>query len=100
MWLFEEFNMPSSSSRIAIEGSSLYRGRLLPRPLLSSTGLGWKGLVVEHYQAPPCELPDLPVTDEAELQRLGIPRKTHLPGVGQNLPDHFLISSILASAPL
>jgi AraC family transcriptional regulator len=51
--------MPSVSSRIAIVGSSLYRGRLLPRPLLSSTGLGWKGLVVERYQAPPCELPDL-----------------------------------------
>src|SRR5260370_12980403 len=54
--------MPSSSSRIAIAGSSLYRGQLLPRPSLSSTGLGWKGLVVERYQAPPCELPDLPVT--------------------------------------
>jgi AraC family transcriptional regulator len=34
---------------------------VLPTPLLSSTGLGWKGLVVERYQAPPCELPDLPV---------------------------------------
>src|SRR3979490_135814 len=41
------------------KGSSLYRGRLSFRPLLSSTGLGWKGLVVERYQAPPCELPDL-----------------------------------------
>ncbi|MDB6108206.1 MAG: transcriptional regulator, AraC family [Gammaproteobacteria bacterium] len=43
------------------ERSSLYRGRLSFRPLLSSTGLGWKGLVVERYQAPPCELPDLPI---------------------------------------
>jgi AraC family transcriptional regulator len=53
--------MPSSSSRIAIAGSSLYRSQLLPRPLLSSTGLGWKGLVVERFQAPPCELPDIPL---------------------------------------
>ena len=29
-------------------------------PLLSSAGFGWKGLVVERYQAPPTELPDLP----------------------------------------
>jgi AraC family transcriptional regulator len=43
------------------KGSSLYPARLSLRPLLSSTGLGWKGLVVERYQAPPCELPDLPV---------------------------------------
>ncbi|MCU1252222.1 MAG: transcriptional regulator, AraC family [Edaphobacter sp.] len=35
--------------------------RVLPTPLLSSIGLGWKGLVVERYQVPPCELPDLPV---------------------------------------
>jgi AraC family transcriptional regulator len=39
----------------------MYRCRLLPRPLLSSTELGWRGLVVERYQMPPCELPDLPV---------------------------------------
>jgi AraC family transcriptional regulator len=30
-------------------------------PLLSSAGLGWSGLVVERYQFPPCEFPDLPV---------------------------------------
>jgi AraC family transcriptional regulator len=50
-----------SEKEIENKGSSLYRGRLPFRPLLSSTGLGWKGLVVERYQAPPCELPDLPV---------------------------------------
>src|SRR5260370_40606511 len=50
-----------SESEIVNKGSSMYRYRLLPRPLLSSTGLGWRGLVVERYQMPPCELPDLPV---------------------------------------
>src|SRR3982074_2018914 len=50
-----------SEKEIENKGSSLYQGRLLHRPLLSSTGLGWKGLVVERYQAPPCELPDLPI---------------------------------------
>ena len=35
--------------------------RLLPRALISSIGLGWKGLLVERYRVPPCELPDLPV---------------------------------------
>jgi AraC family transcriptional regulator len=39
----------------------MYRDRVLPRPLMSSAGLGWRGLVVERYQVPPCELPDLPV---------------------------------------
>src|SRR5712671_1992659 len=48
--------------KIENKGSSLYQSRLSFRPLLSSTGLGWKGLVVERYQAPPCELPDLPLT--------------------------------------
>jgi AraC family transcriptional regulator len=46
---------------IVKKGSSMYRDRLLPRPLMSSAGLGWRGLVVERYQVPPCELPDLPV---------------------------------------
>jgi len=50
-----------SENEIVNKGSSLYRYRLLPRPLFSSTGLGWRGLVVERYQMPPCELPDLPV---------------------------------------
>jgi AraC family transcriptional regulator len=53
-----------SENEIVNEGSSLYRHPLLPRPSLSSTGLGWKGLVVERYQAPPCELPDLPVAHQ------------------------------------
>jgi AraC family transcriptional regulator len=39
----------------------MQRYRLLPRPLMSSTELGWRGLVVERYQVPPCELPDVPV---------------------------------------
>jgi AraC family transcriptional regulator len=50
-----------SEKEIENKRSSLYRGRLSFRPSLSSTGLGWKGLVVERYQAPPCELPDLPI---------------------------------------
>jgi AraC family transcriptional regulator len=50
-----------SENEIENKGSSLCPYRLLPRPLLSSTGLGWRGLVVERYQVPPCELPDLPV---------------------------------------
>ncbi len=37
------------------------------------------------------------IGDEAELQRLSIPRVRHLPGVGQNLQDHFLIGSIWES---
>jgi choline dehydrogenase len=37
------------------------------------------------------------IGDEAELQRLSIPRVQHLPGVGQNLQDHFMISSIWES---
>jgi choline dehydrogenase len=37
------------------------------------------------------------IGDEAELRRLSIPRVQHLPGVGQNLQDHFLISSIWES---
>jgi AraC family transcriptional regulator len=50
-----------SKNEIVNKGSSLYQYRLVPRPLFSSTGLGWRGLVVERYQFPPCELPDLPV---------------------------------------
>jgi choline dehydrogenase len=37
------------------------------------------------------------IGDEVELQRLSIPRVQHLPGVGQNLQDHFLIGSIWES---
>jgi choline dehydrogenase len=37
------------------------------------------------------------IGDEAELQRLSIPRVQHLPGVGQNFQDHFMISSIWES---
>jgi len=37
------------------------------------------------------------IGDETELQRFGIPRVQHLPGVGQNLQDHFMISSIWES---
>jgi choline dehydrogenase len=37
------------------------------------------------------------IGDEAELQRLGIPRVQHLPGVGQNLQDHFMIGCIWES---
>src|SRR5258708_7700193 len=50
-----------SESEIANKGTSLYRHQLAPRPLLSSTGLGWRGLVVERYRAPSCEVPDLPI---------------------------------------
>jgi AraC family transcriptional regulator len=50
-----------SENGIVNKGSSLYPYGMLPRPLLSSTGLGWKGLLVERYHAPPCELPDLPI---------------------------------------
>jgi AraC family transcriptional regulator len=52
---------PPRRELIVNEGSSLYRHRLTPRPSLSSTGPAWKGLIVERYQAPPCELPDLPI---------------------------------------
>jgi choline dehydrogenase len=37
------------------------------------------------------------IGDEAELQRLGIPRVQHLPGVGRNFQDHFMIGSIWES---
>jgi choline dehydrogenase len=37
------------------------------------------------------------IGDEAELRRLGIPRVQHLPGVGRNLQDHFMIRSIWES---
>jgi choline dehydrogenase len=37
------------------------------------------------------------IGDEAELRRLGIPRVQHLPGVGQNLQDHFMIGCIWES---
>src|SRR5258708_16616895 len=50
-----------SEKKIENKGHSLYQSRLSCRPLLSSTGLGWKGLVVEGIQASPCELPDLPI---------------------------------------
>jgi AraC family transcriptional regulator len=48
-----------SENEIVGKRGSIYR--VLSPPMLSSTGLGWKGLVVERYQAPPCEFPDLPV---------------------------------------
>jgi AraC family transcriptional regulator len=48
-----------SENEIVDKKGSIYQ--VLPTPLLSSIGLGWKGLVVERYQAPPCEFPDLPV---------------------------------------
>lgn len=51
-----------SENEIVSVDSSIYRYQSLPRPLLSSMGLGWKGLVVERYQMPPCELSDLPVS--------------------------------------
>src|SRR5258708_28279145 len=40
------------------------------------------------------------IGDETELQRFGIRRVQHLPGVGQNLQDHFMISSIWESEQL
>src|ERR1700756_2304323 len=46
---------------IVNKAGSIYRHRLLPRPSLSSAGLGWRGLVVESYQVPPCDLPDIPI---------------------------------------
>jgi len=49
-----------SEKKIENKERSLYQSRLPFRPSLSSTGLGWKGLVVERHQARPCELPDLP----------------------------------------
>jgi AraC family transcriptional regulator len=52
--------MSMSENEIVNKGSSLYPYRLVPQPLLSGTGLGWRGLVVERYRVPPCELPDLP----------------------------------------
>jgi AraC family transcriptional regulator len=50
-----------SENEIVNKEGSIYRDQLVPRPLLSSTGLGWRGLVLERYQFPPCEFPDLPV---------------------------------------
>src|SRR3979490_3651108 len=50
-----------SEKKIENKGGSLYQSRLPFRPLVSSAGLGWKGLVVERYQMPPCEVPDLPI---------------------------------------
>jgi choline dehydrogenase len=38
------------------------------------------------------------IGDEEELQRLGIARVQHLPGVGQNLQDHFVIGCVWESA--
>jgi choline dehydrogenase-like flavoprotein len=37
------------------------------------------------------------IGDEAELRRLGIPRVQHLPGVGRNFQDHFMIGCIWES---
>lgn len=34
------------------------------------------------------------IGDQAELQRFGIPLMQHLPGVGQNLQDHFMSTCI------
>jgi choline dehydrogenase len=34
------------------------------------------------------------IGDQAELQRLGIPVVQHLPGVGQNFQDHFLVDCV------
>jgi AraC family transcriptional regulator len=48
-----------SENEIVNKGGSIYQ--VLSPPLLSSAGLGWKGFVVERYQVPPCEFPDLPV---------------------------------------
>jgi AraC family transcriptional regulator len=48
-----------SENEIVDQRGSIYQ--VLSPPVLSSAGLGWKGLVVERYQVPPCEFPDLPV---------------------------------------
>lgn len=49
-----------SENEIVNKRGSIYP--VLSPPLLSSAGLGWKGLVVERHQTlPPCEFPDLPV---------------------------------------
>ena len=37
------------------------------------------------------------IGDEAELRSLGIPRVQHLPGVGRNFQDHFMIGCIWES---
>jgi choline dehydrogenase len=37
------------------------------------------------------------IGDEVELRRLGIPRVQHLPGVGRNFQDHFMIGSVWES---
>jgi AraC family transcriptional regulator len=60
LWAFGDFGLVKlSENKIVQKNDSI--NRLLPPPLLSSIGLGWRGLVVEHYRVPPCELPDLPV---------------------------------------
>jgi len=50
----------SENETVNKEGS-ICRYQSLPRPLFSSAELGWRGLVVERYEVPPCELPVLPV---------------------------------------
>jgi AraC family transcriptional regulator len=35
---------------------------LLPSPLISSQGLGWKSVILERHVVPPCELPEAPVS--------------------------------------
>jgi AraC family transcriptional regulator len=69
-----------SEKKIENKERSLYQSRLPFRPLLSSTGLGWKGLVVERHQAPPCELPDLPtahhIVELASQQHVSLGERT------------------------
>jgi AraC family transcriptional regulator len=50
-----------SENEIVNKEGSICRYQSLPRPLFSSAELGWRGLVVERYEVPPCELPVLPV---------------------------------------
>jgi AraC family transcriptional regulator len=50
-----------SENEITSKMGSIYP--VIPPPLWSSHELGWKGLVVERYSAPPCEFPDLPTVN-------------------------------------
>jgi hypothetical protein len=59
-----------SENEITSKMGSIYP--VIPPPLWSSLELGWKGLVVERYSAPPCEFPDLPTVAVAGRSLPGV----------------------------
>jgi choline dehydrogenase len=83
--------------RLTLEGTQVTGVEILYNEQVQRIGAGREVVLSLGAIHTPKILMQSGIGDEAELQRLSIPRVQHLPGVGQNLQDHFLVSSIWES---